>query len=203
MTRIWPLYAYVSLVALIAALPSIATSDFRLPSLESEEWSAWVQAVGSVLAILVSTGLAIMVPAHQDKTRRQESQALAMLAIVNASQEMTGYLSAAAMLVENNSINNGTYPMIAAAVRSTDSDVQSLRSTEIPSSARVHLIALRTNIFTTLMLLDNARDALGKGGKVSKDYFREAGKLASDRQRALLAYLTANPVGKTPLPGYH
>lgn len=201
MKQNWPLIVWLGLMALIGHMRILAT--WTWPSLSSDEWAAWVQALGSIGAILASVWIALWLPSHQEDKRRKERQALAMLAVINSADELAQYLATAKQLAVERRINNGTFPLMAAGVRSTDQDLQGIGSLDLPSSGRIHLIAARATAQVTLMLMDHAHSELGEHRQVPSTFFDDALDVAEGRKADALKYIAKHPIGKTPVSGYH
>ena len=84
--RQWPLIAWVGLIALVACTPAL--SSFEWYPIDSMVAAAWTQAVGSVLAILVSALIAVYVPILHNKKSLRDRQALTILSLMASAQEL-------------------------------------------------------------------------------------------------------------------
>ena len=197
----WPLLVWWALITLIGGTPHIASAT--LPTLSASEWAAWVQAIGSVAAIIVSAYLAIEIPARHEAQQQMARQARILLSIPNHAGELTGYAAAAQKILKNGRVNGGTFPHIAASIRASESDLNSLSVLDIPSSARLLLIATRANANIMLMLLDHAHSEMSLKRRVAPDYFDQVAKATIVDERRIRDYIAARPIGRTPLPGYH
>ena len=201
MKQNWPILAWAGLVAFISHIPVVAGRVW--PTLTSVEWAAWVQAIGSVAAIGAAVGVAVWVPVWQEERNQKAKQARIILAVLNTSIELCGFVAALQHILKSGKVNNGTYMHIAESVRAANLDLHSVNSTDIPSSARVHLIAVRATTNILLMLLDEAHSQLGLGKSVPVTYFDQVANSTRRDEDKIRQYITASAVGYTPLPGYH
>lgn len=197
----WPLLIWWALISLAGNLPTVAS--WMMPALTSSEWAAWVQAVGSVAAILASVLVAVLLPAHQEAETQKARQARLLLAILHSARELSGFAAAAQQILQSGKVNNGTYQHLAASVRATEYDLKAINTVEIPGTARIYLIAARAKTNLILMLLDHAHASLGAGTAVDPDYFDEVLEATIEDERKIRAYIASRPIGQTPLPGYH
>lgn len=197
----WPFLVWLSLVACLANIPIV--SQWAGPKLSAAEWAAWVQAIGSIVAILASVSVAVLLPAHQEAENQKARQARLILAILNGAGELSAFSSAVRKLRASSRIYNMSYAHVAASVRATVDDLKSISAVEIPSSARIHLISARANANILLMLLDYAHSEMGNGRSVSVDFFDKISEATTKDERKIRAYIAAGPIGQTPLPGYH
>ena len=100
-------------------------------------------------------------------------------------------------------LNNGTFSHVAASVRASASDLNALSTIDIPSSARLLLIAARANSNIILTMLDYAHAELGDGRHLSADFFNDIAAATIKDERKIRDYIAARPIGQTPLSGHH
>ena len=199
--RSWPIVIWAGLVILIASLPAL--SRFELGPIESMVAAAWTQAVGSVLAILVSALIAVYVPILHSKKALRDRQALTVLSLMAASQELCGYFASADQIAHTKKFNAHTAEHIASGVRATQADLAQLSSIEMPASFRIHLVRARASADLALVFLRQAEHLFVTTASVPVNFFSEPLKNADASYKKLVAAVAAHPIGRNPMDGYH
>jgi hypothetical protein len=199
--RHWPLVAWVGLVALVACTPALSRFDLR--PIDSMVAAAWTQAVGSVLAILVSTLIAVYVPILHSKKSLRDRQALTVLSLMASAQEICAYFASANHLAGAGKFNAHTAEHIASGVRATQADLAQIVSLEMPVTFRIHLVNARANADLALVFLRQAEHLFLTTSSLPKTFFAEPLKNAETSYAKLAEAVAAHPIGRNPMDGYH
>jgi len=199
--RQWPLIAWVGLVVLVACAPAL--SRFDLPPTDSMVAAAWTQAVGSVLAILVSALIAVYVPILHSKKSLRDRQALTVLSLMASAQELCAYFASADQIARAGKFNAHTADHIASGVRATQADLAQILSLEMPTSFRIHLVTARASADLALVFLRQAEHLFLTTSSLPKSFFAEPLKNTETSYKKLAAAVAAHPIGHNAMDGYH
>jgi hypothetical protein len=199
--RHWPLLTWVGLVALVACTP--AFSRFELRPIDSMVAAAWTQAVGSVLAILVSALIAVYVPILHGRKSLRDRQALTVLSLMASAQELCAYFASAHHIAGAGKFNAHTAEHIASGVRATQADLAQIVGLEMPITFRIHLVAARASADLALVFLRQAEHLFLTTSSLPKAFFAEPLENADASYKKLAEAVAAHPIGRNPMGGYH
>jgi len=165
--------------------------------------AAWTQAVGSVLAILVSALIAVYVPILHGRKSLRDRQALTVLSLMASAQELCAYFSSAHHIAGAGKFNAHTAEHIASGVRATQADLAQIVSLEMPITFRIHLVAARASADLALVFLRQAEHLFLTTSSLPKAFFAEPLKNADASYKKLAEAVAAHPIGRNPMGGYH
>ena len=108
---------------------------------EGIDWPAWVQAVGSIVAILFSTGLAILVPAWQRDVATRDARGAA----IAASFDLVRWIAAGASIAPKTASALGLLTVVDEAIVRANNALGSIPLTSLGGEKAVaNVMALRS-----------------------------------------------------------